>query len=432
MIDWSKRNIYKVSREVAYVDSIPTDEAEKQSLVAKLRQKIEPWLCAIFQSEHFSTLFGSGLPIAVCKKANINPIEMAKVDFSGRYRDKINVSAEQNASIMGRSDYNFEDQIRVALDLHKGLKIYSSGSHSRLYKEINNKLRSFLNNVLDAERSFYKALQQDASPAQYAFSLLNTFLVSFSSRVASRERCHIFTTNYDRFIEFACDEKSIFTIDRFKGVLSPIYSSSRLDIDYHYNPPGIRGEPRYLEGVVRFTKLHGSVDWRYEKETLRRYALGFGAAENHSDLPQDPSETLMIYPNSAKDIETSFYPYADLFRDFSSAICRPNSSLITYGYGFGDSHINRIIRDMLTVPSTHLVIISYPDVVGRIQKFYDDIGNPAQFTLLIGDHFADLDSLVRNYLPKSAIDRISQRRNELQERRGDFNRGESSPEKDNI
>jgi hypothetical protein len=27
----------------------------------------------------------------------------------------------------------------------------------------------------------------------------------------------------------------------------------------------------------------------------------------------------------------------------------PNSTLITYGYSFGDEHINRVIRDMLTI-----------------------------------------------------------------------------------
>ena len=45
----------------------------------------------------------------------------------------------------------------------------------------------------------------------------------------------------------------------------------------HYNPPGIRGEPRYLEGVARFTKLHGSVDWIYTMRNIRRFGLPFGA-----------------------------------------------------------------------------------------------------------------------------------------------------------
>ena len=44
----------------------------------------------------------------------------------------------------------------------------------------------------------------------------------------------------------------------------------------------------------------------------------------------------MIYPNPAKDVETLAYPYAELFRDFAAAICRPNSVLVTFGYGFGD------------------------------------------------------------------------------------------------
>ena len=67
---------------------------------------------------------------------------------------------------------------------------------------------------------------------------------------------------------------------------------------------------------------------------------------------------LMIYPNSAKDRETTAYPYVELFRDFAAAVCRPNSTLISFGYSFGDEHINRVIEDMLTIPSTHLVVIS--------------------------------------------------------------------------
>ncbi len=55
----------------------------------------------------------------------------------------------------------------------------------------------------------------------------------------------------------------------------PIFRSSRLDLDMHYNPPGIRGEPRYLEGVARYTKLHGSVDWVQTGKDIRRIGLPF-------------------------------------------------------------------------------------------------------------------------------------------------------------
>ena len=107
---------------------------------------------------------------------------------------------------------------------------------------------------------------------------------------------------------------------------------------------------------------------------------------------------LMIYPNAAKDKETAGYPYVDLFRDLAAACCRPNHTLFTYGYSFGDDHINRVIGDMLTIPSTHLVIIAYHDPLKRIMGFYDRVGRPAQISLMIGDRLGDLTQLVDWYL----------------------------------
>lgn len=102
--------------------------------------------------------------------------------------------------------------------------------------------------------------------------------MSFSSRTATRDRLHIFTTNYDRIIETGAEIAGLRLIDRFVGTIAPIFRSSRLEVDYHYNPPGIRGEPRYLEGVARFTKLHGSLDWYATEGAIRRFGLPFGAS----------------------------------------------------------------------------------------------------------------------------------------------------------
>ena len=111
--------------------------------------------------------------------------------------------------------------------------------------------------------------------------------------------------------------------------------------------------------------------------------------------------------------------------DCSAALCRPNSVLVTYGYGFGDDHVNRIIRDMLTIPSTHLVIISFDDASQRIPRFCQSVGRIAQITLLMGSHFGDLGMLVEHYLPKPAIDQISWRKADLLKRRGAIPLGDS-------
>lgn len=121
----------------------------------------------------------------------------------------------------------------------------------------------------------------------------------------------------------------------------------------------------------------------------------------------------MIYPNASKDRETAEYPYVELFRDLSATLCRPNSTLVTYGYSFGDDHINRIIRDMLTISSTHLVVIAFEDSLGRIMRSYQEWGRPTQILLLIGRDIANIDSLVDYYLPKPSIDKATIRMAEL-------------------
>lgn len=399
-IEWDKSHILKTSTESLLSNEEPSSK--------EWRHKIEPWLSAIFQSEHFSLLIGSGLTNALAYAANIDSQGMGRLELSGEdYKDKIKSYANKSASAMERGEANLEDDFRVALELLRGYEILDNANYEPLKAELNKKLNDFIKTILATERTFKDKLAADDYNALNAFGYLQAFLLSFSSRAASRERLNLFTTNYDRFLEYGCDEVGVILLDRFKGKLQPIFRNTRLELDYHYNPPGIRGEPRYVEGVARITKLHGSIDWNFRGHgKIIRSLLPFGAIDSHPDIHNEATEHVVIYPNSAKDVETAYYPYSELFRDFSTAICRPNSAIVTYGYGFGDSHINRIIADMFTIPSTHLVIIAYSDPGNRIEKFLKD-KNKAQYTLLIGPHFGNLQKLVENYLPKSAIDRLT-------------------------
>src|SRR5690606_21414724 len=123
-----------------------------------------------------------------------------------------------------------------------------------LKKELDAKLLKFIEAILDAEQQFNDKLGEDDAKAIEAFNLLKSFILSFTSRAASRERLNIFTTNYDRFIELAADATGVLLLDRFEGKIQPVFRNTRLELDYHYNPPGIRGEQRYVEGVARDRK----------------------------------------------------------------------------------------------------------------------------------------------------------------------------------
>lgn len=384
-----------------------------------LRERIEPWLTALFQSEHLNLLCGSGLSSAVSIVAGCNGgATMAKTEFSV-FKNEIAKCAKLKAKLAGRDEGNIEDQIRTAIELLRGLEIQESEKAVDLQNDLNNILDAFSKSILKAENDIANA---DSSKRKDALNILVNFLLSFASRNGSRERLNVFTTNYDRLIELGAELAGIHIMDRFVGTLMPIFRSSRLNLDLHYNPPGIRGEPRYLEGVIRLTKLHGSVDWIHSNDEIRRIGIPFGALNiapylNSPGLEDSDFLKLMIYPNPDKDRETAEYPYVELFRDLAASICRPNSTLVTYGYGFGDDHVNRVIKDMLTIPSTHLVIISFSDPIGRILDFYDQVGRKAQITMLTGPRLGDIRSLTENFLPKSAIDHTSNKLAEVIQKR---------------
>ncbi|GAB6178080.1 SIR2 family protein [Desulfobaculum senezii] len=415
-----KKNECRISGRIVECPDDPTKDK-----IDTLREEIEPWLSAVFQSEHISLLVGSGFTVAVAKELGVKATDMS-LDFKDiPYSEELNAEAARSADVLGRGAPNIEDKIRAANTLKSGLALLTSNAEAQekcaqIKKALEDLYTRFHEDILRSERVINAGLmtmegkETNLSP----LSMLTSFLLSFASRSATRERLNIFTTNYDRLIEYGADFCGLHLLDRFVGGLEPIFRSSRLNIDMHYNPPGIRGEPRYLEGVVRLTKLHGSLDWLNENGFIKKIALPFGAPAIPERSRPLGADAIMIYPTSAKDRETAEYPYVELFRDYAAAVCRPNSVLVTYGYGFGDDHINRTIRDMLTIPSTHLVVISKYDSDDRIKNFIHDLGRDSQLTVLLGEHLGDMRTLVEHYLPKPAIDKISLRKTELLKNRG--------------
>jgi hypothetical protein len=413
-MDW-KKHCYRVGSHSNSLDDLPSEPDELDALITASRKRIEPWLSAVFQAEHLNVILGSGFTAAVGYMAGAVTTGMAKVKFGTKHDAAIDAHAEAGAKVMNRSPANIEDQFRSVFALLDGLSVIDKAEAAKLKTAVDTQMSAFLASLLKTESGI--VVGKDKIARQKAQAVLQSFLLSFASRAASRERLHVFTTNYDRLIEHGCDLAGLRIIDRFVGALNPIFRASRVEVDVHYNPPGIRGEPRFMEGVVRLTKLHGSLDWHFDKDERRihRKGIPFGAPADHTDMPKTPVDTVMIYPNPAKDVETTLYPYAELFRDFAAAVCRPNAIVVTYGYGFGDDHVNRVLLDMLTIPSTHLVIVAY-EADDRLKGFCAKTRD-AQVSLLVGSHFADLSTLVENYLPKPALDDITRRMTDLMSHR---------------
>jgi hypothetical protein len=371
----------------------------------KHSESVRSWLTALVGAEHLSLLLGSGLGIGIARVVRATGLSMDTVLLTLEEADAVDAHAKRLAEAAGRGEINIEDQFHSALGLLAGLEVLEPDAErtGAWHEELAATLTDFAKRGLAAEQAIREAIDAGSEDGRHAEQVLVGFLLAFASRPPSRERLNVFTTNYDRLIEYGCDRGGLRVIDRFVGAVEPVFRASRLDVDMHYNPPGIRGEPRYLEGVIRLCKLHGSLDWRFEDGRLRRVPLAFGGEDPM--LAEQALQRLIIYPNAAKDVETLQFPYAELFRDLSAALCRPNGVLVTFGYGFGDDHVNRVIRDMLTLGSTHLMVISYSDPGERIASFLSTVA-PEQYSLLLGSHFGDLTTLVESYLPQAGPEQL--------------------------
>lgn len=172
------------------------------------------------------------------------------------------------------------------------------------------------------------------------------------TRPLSLKRVNVFTVNYDTLLEQAADAEGAILIDGFVGTVGRVFRPESYDYDLYFPAETTEGRVHRLDRVLHLFKLHGSVTWR-ETDPSWQNPFGLTAVED----PLDGADSAVIYPSPAKYGETLGMPYAELFRRFAQAIVRPQSTLVAVGYGFGDEHVNAIIRQALGVPSFSLVVV---------------------------------------------------------------------------
>lgn len=179
-----------------------------------------------------------------------------------------------------------------------------------------------------------------------------SFLKKILTRPLNLKRANIFTLNYDTLIEQAADAEGVVLLDGFVGTIRRVFRPESYDQDLYFPADTTEGRVHRLDRVLHLYKLHGSINWTAADPD---WANPYGVfISNGTD--GNPG-TALIYPTPAKAGEALGMPYSELFRRFASAVVRPQSTLFVLGYGFGDEHVNAIIRQALAVPSFTLVIV---------------------------------------------------------------------------
>jgi hypothetical protein len=188
-----------------------------------------------------------------------------------------------------------------------------------------------------------------AEPALRSFA---EFLKKLLTRPLNLKRVNLFTLNYDTVVEQAADSEGVVLLDGFVGTIRRIFRPESYDQDLYFPAETTEGRVHRLDRVLHLYKLHGSINWRAtEPDWDNPYGVSIRSGSNA--IVESP----LIYPTPLKYGETLGMPYAELFRRLAAAVVRPQSTLFVIGYGFGDDHVNAIIRQALAVPSFTLVVV---------------------------------------------------------------------------
>lgn len=397
-----------------YLAPIIADDPDKEENQKKALQKLTEVLKemrvrigTLLKTDNVSFLFGAGASISAggVSLATIpKEIEedlLRKVDEEQKKEEKedevpswINLFY-RTVSAIKRESYSFEDRKKLFApependykEIQINLEDYLSHLHMWLAgigDAGNSMVLSFSNeskcdiNKSDLER-LIKEITQSLSTLldlphpdkDDALQSHRRFIKKVLTRPLNLRRANLFTLNYDTLIEQAADAEGAVLVDGFVGTLRRVFRPESYDLDFYFPAQTTEGRVHRFDRALHLYKLHGSISWhRCDQNWENPY--GLYATFFNQDCQE---EDVLIYPTPLKYGQALGLPYSELFRRFGNAIVQPQSVLFAIGYGFGDEHVNALIRQALAIPSFTLVIVDPApnnDFVHKLEALEDE------------------------------------------------------------
>ena len=163
----------------------------------------------------------------------------------------------------------------------------------------------------------------------------------------------LFTVNYDLLLETTLDSLRVPYFDGFVGTIRAGFHTELVE--------GRAGSDREWMPAffVRLWKLHGSVNWAWEKD---RTIIRLGQ-------PIAKGDAAAIFPSDTKYEESRRVPFVVLQDRFRRALHEPETLILISGYSFSDSHLNEMIFDAASRrPRSEFQVFCYSDIPEVLAK----------------------------------------------------------------
>lgn len=230
-----------------------------------------------------------------------------------------------------------------------------------------------------------------------------SLLTSLLQRPLNLRRANIFTLNYDLAFEYACDELGIEYINGFVGFNERNFRPEVYNYDFFFPGDTTEGKVRRIERVIKYYKLHGSLNWVYKNQNKNNpyglYEIPIELVRMKLENKMDNLGEIMIYPTSSKKEYTLNFPYSELFRKFADRLQQPEAVLFVVGYSFYDEHVNDIIYQALANPSFTLIIVDFNGTKNNEEiKRLNDLKDP-RIIICQGEELGDFKYFSKELLP---------------------------------
>ena len=255
--------------------------------------------------------------------------------------------------------------------------------------------------IKEIKSAYVALLDLPKTDSEYPLRFHRKFIKKILTRPLNLRRANIFTLNNDTLIEQAGDAEGSVLVDGFVGTLRRVFRPESYDIDFYFPAQTTEGRVHRFDRAFHLFKLHGSITWHRCKQDWENPFGLYATFYNQSHQDDD----VVIYPTPLKFGETLGMPYSELFRRFGNSIAQPQSVLFVIGYGFGDDHVNALIRQALAIPSFTLIAVDpdpKSDFLTKLEALKDE-----RVWIIKGWKLGTFESFVEKLLPDLKEEEIS-------------------------
>jgi hypothetical protein len=290
--------------------------------------------------------------------------ELKRYFESGNVNFLIGAGASSKAI---KSLYNFEDEIMEIIFR------YRKTNNIQDLQEIVSNINIFLNQSIipnkllilrnGRRKKYFSKIKDNLSEYKEFIEIIHSILLYRASDKLPK-KVNIFTTNYDLFLETACEDLLVPYNDGGEGIINRYFGSKNFQKRLFQMSDSYSYE--YESPILNIVKLHGSINWLLESndnikiekevklELLKKEDIDIeGYIKQGTNLP-------IILPTKQKFVRTLMeHTYYDLARYYSNELERNHSILFCFAFSFNDEHILSLTKRALGNPSLTLIIFPY-------------------------------------------------------------------------